>query len=315
MLRPYLIYIMFMIILFGSFFTGCTPEEDVFEMDSDEEFQQALENAVDRFLRNDDLDTITNDLNKLFAERYSEDDIKASLSVKIEREMEIIEARREELEAKVAEAEKKADDLKSNLEEKLDENTLEKEIDNLKPMYVWLEKLDEQIEKAADPGRIVELMEEKINTYNQISAIITDKLEAQRGNSNTSSQDKNDFLEYYHSIGHLLEKEETILADYESVTGENFISDQVVHDQLRKSIIAESRDLYEQARRVRVNDNRIANLHETFTKAWDLKRTGYMRLAEAIQINDNNRKRDAEDLIEQGSRLREEYHNELERLR
>ncbi len=316
MSKKYPLHFIFMVILFVAFLTliGCTTEEEAFEMDTDEEFQQALEIAVERFLRNDDPNTIINDLNKLFAERYSEEEIEAYLSARVEEEMAEIETQREELEQRIAEAEKNANELKSRLEDKLDEEAFEKTNENLKPLYDWLEKLDDKIEEASDPGRIVELMEEKINTYNQLSSIITDKLDSQKESSNSSNQEKNDYLEYYHSIEYILEKEEAVLADYERVTGDNYISDQVIHDQLRKSIISEARDLYDQLRRVRVGDSKIENLHETYTKAWDLKRQGFMKLAEAIQINDSVRKADAEDLIEEGSRLREEFHNELERL-
>ncbi len=292
---------------------GCTSEEEVYEMETDEEFQQAVENAVERFLRNDNPETILDDLYETFAERYSEEEIEEYVMEKVNEETEQVNTKLEELEQRVTEAETRANELKEKLENQADEKTLEDINEHLKPLYNWIEKLDTKIEEASDPGRIVELMEEKINTYNELSSIIEDKLDSDRLELNHNLEAR-DLLNYYHDIENLLEKEKDIVSAYERVSGDNFISEQVLHDELRKTVIPKTETLLDDLKGITTESEDVENLHDTFMQTWELKLEGYEKLAEAIKNNKVNLKADAEELIEEGERYREQFLNKLEEL-
>ncbi len=293
--------------------TGCDIQEEAYEMETDEEFQMAVETAVERFLRDDDPGIIFNDLFEIYAERYPEEEIEEYVMRRVEEETEIINAKLEELEQKIAEAAEETANLKEKLENEADEEALENINEKLQPMYNWIEKLERKIKEASDPGRKVDLMEEKINTYKELTSIIEEKLDSDRPNISNNLETRH-LLNYYHDVETLLSKERGIAAAYEGVTGDNFISDQVLHDELRKKIIPETETLLDELKKVTTESEEVEDLHDSFIETWELKLQGFNKMTEAIKNNNDDRRTEAEDLIEAGIRSREQFLNKLEDL-
>jgi len=292
---------------------GCDTEEEVYEMETDEEFQVAVDTAVERFLRDDNPETIFNDLFETFSERYSEEEIEEYVRDRVEDETAKINAKLEELEQQIAEAADEVNELKEQLENEASEEALEDINEKLQPMYSWIEKLEQKIEEASDPGRIVDLMEEKINTYNELASIIEDKLDSDRLNINTNMEAR-DLINYYHDIETLLDKERNIAAAYNEVTGDNFISDQVLHDELRKNIIPETESLLDELKAVTTESEEVEELHDAFIETWELKLQGFKKMTEAIKNDDENIRSEAEGLVEDGIRSREQLLDKMEEL-
>jgi len=292
---------------------GCNMEEEAYEMETDQEFQQAVENAVERFLQDDDPDIILNDLYETFAERYSEEEIESYVMARVNEEADKVNARLEELDQEIAEAAEKAGDLKKQLENEADGETLEKFNEQLQPMYNWIDKLDQKIEEATDPGRIADLKQEKINTYRELVSVIEEKLDSDRLNINNNLETR-DLLNYYHEIEALLDKEREIVSAYERVTGDNFISDRVLHDELRKNIIPETEALLDQLKGIKAESEDTENLHRSFLNTWELKLDGYKKMVRAINNDDDDTRSEAEELIEEGANSRQQFRAKLEEL-
>jgi len=292
---------------------GCGTEEEVYEMETDEEFQMAVETAIERFLRDDDPEVILNDLYETYGERYSEEEIEAYVTARVEEETETINTRLEELEQKISDAAEKIDELREQLENEASEEALEDINEKLQPMYSWIEKLDQKIEEASDPGRIVDLMEEKINTYNELASIIEEQLDSDRLNFSNNLEAR-DLLNYQHNIEALLDKDRNIVSAYKGVTGDDFISDHVLRDELRKNIIPETETLLNELRAVPTESEDVENLHDSFIEAWELKLEGFNKMVEAIRNDDNAKRTEAEGLIEEGSDCREQFLDKLNDL-
>ncbi len=292
---------------------GCDTEEEVYEMETDEEFQIAVETAVERFLRDDEPDIILNDLFEAYAERYPEEEIEEYVMDRVNEETEKINAKLEELEQKVAEAAEKADNLKEQLENQASEEALEDINEKLQPMYNWIDKLDQKIDDASDPGRIVDLMEEKINTYEELVSIIEEKLDSDRPDIRNNLEER-DLLNYYHEIEALLDKERDIASAYEGVTGDNFISDQGLHDELKRNIIPETETLLDELKIVTPESEDVENLHDSFIDTWEWKLQGFKKMTEAIKNDDADKRAEAEDLIEEGSRSRDQFLDKMDDL-
>ncbi len=292
---------------------GCGTEEEVYEMETDEEFQIAVETAVERFLRDDDPDIIFNDLFETYGERYPEQEIEDYVMGRVNEETEKVNAKLEELEQRATEAAEKANNLREQLENEASDEALEDINEKLQPMYSWIDKLNQKIEDASDPGRIVDLMEEKINTYNELASIIEEKIDSDRLDI-TNNLEARDLLNYYHDIEALLNKERDIAAAYEGVTGGNFISDQVLHDELSKNIIPETENLLVDLKTVEPESEETEDLHNSFIETWELKLRGYKKMTEAIKNEDDNKRSEAEDLIEDGIRYREQFINKMDDL-
>lgn len=294
--------------------TGCFFEEESFEMETDEEFQEAVEYAVERFLQDNEPDPILNDLYEIFGERYPEAEIEAYVMAKVEEEAEKIGSRLEELEERILEAEERANELLEQLKERHGEDALENLKENLGPFYTWIEKLDEKIAETSDPGRVVDLKEEKINTYNELASILEEKLGSNRRNISPNSPEKRDLLNYHHEIKTLLEKEEDLIYAYEGVTGANFISEQVLQDELRENIRPGSEELLAELRNIKPEGEEAKELHDSFIQVWELYVEGFKRLAHGIRNKEEDTKAEAEELIEEGNRLREQFLNKMDEL-
>lgn len=309
-----LFIISFLTLLLLSPATGCIMEEETFEMETDQEFQEAVENAVERFLQDDEPAAILNDLYEVYGERYSEEEIEAYVRTRVEEEAEKISGQLKEMEERVIEAENRVNELMEQLKERDGENALENLKENLEPFYNWIEKLDEKIEETADPGRVVDLKEEKINTYNELASIIDDQLGSNRRNINQNSLETRELLNYYHEITALLEKEKDLISAYEGVAGDNFISEQVLHDELRQNVIPASEDLLKDLRRVKPEGEETKTLHDSFIQTWERYLEGFINMARGIRNNEQDKKAEAEQLIEEGTRLREQFLNRMDEL-
>jgi len=296
---------------------GCQEEpdeENAYNIETDEEFHQAVEHIMDRFLREDDQEAIYNELFEEFGDRYTEDEIRVHVRALLEEQEDQLSAELEIVQGKIEEAEEKIAELDEVLEDKADGDAIQELEEELAPLKEWIEKLDLKIEETEDFYRKMELYEEKENTLLMTAEIMENKIETVEKSEDEEQQGAGAFFNYHHKIEELKEKDQEIQEAYESVTGDNFISEQVLHDELQKNIIPDSEDLLDELEDVELDTDEIRDVHQTFKEARSTLLQAYSLWVEAIQEEEQDMVDEAIQLAEEGETLRETFYKELEQL-
>ncbi len=309
--RVILIFLGFLMLLSTA---GCNSEDETYDMKTDEEFLEAVDIAVELLLQEQDDDNIYENLYKNFSARYPEHEIRAYVEARVDEEKETFNHLVDQIGQRIAELENQIDDYLIKLENQDQEddiNKAEKIEIQLKPFFDWLDELDDKLENTADHNRIIELMEEKENTYEEMVTILNNQVQSGQSHRNAERLEKRDMLNYYHEIENILEKDNSIFTRFDSVTGEDYISDQVLHDELERYIMPESKLLLEELKKVKVESDEIRQIHYTYKQGWELKIEGFVLLARAIKEEDEIKREQANELIEEGNQLRGQFLEEL----
>ncbi|MFO7952178.1 MAG: hypothetical protein R6U91_05170 [Bacillota bacterium] len=298
-------------------FTGCDSEnegETTYNVETDEEFQQSVEQILDRYLHENDEEAIYNELYEEFGDRYTEEEIRVHVRALLEEREDELRAELEIIQNQVKEAEEKVSKLEEELEEKADEDTIQELKEELAPLADWVEKLEGKIAETEYFYRKVEILEEMENTLLMIAEIMEDKIKTLQENQANSDEGAGAFLNYHHKIEELIEKDEEIQEAFEGVTGDNFISEQVLHDELKKNIIPKSEDLLDSLEDVDLETEEIRETHQTFEEAYSTLLQGYNLWVEAIQEEDQDMVEEAVELVEEGKTLKQTFLKELDQL-
>ena len=312
-LFKYKVFVLTMAFFLLSLTAGCNGdiEEETYNVETDEEFQQSVEQVLERFLREDNEDVIYQELLEEYGERYTEEEIRVYVGALLEEQEEELSAELEAVKEQVDEAQEKVNEFE---EELTDETAREELEEQLKPLNNWLEELEKKIEETTDFYRKVELYEEMENTLLQIAEILENKVTTLEEREGNTEEGAGAFFSYNHEIEELLDHDKEIQEAYNSVTGDNFISEQVLHDELEKNIIPESEDLLDQLGDIDQDTEEIQEVHQKIKEAQSTLLQGYNLWVEAIQEEDQDMVDEAVELVEKGKELRQTFYKELDIL-
>lgn len=299
------------ILLFLIFTAGCDGDEQSFDITTDEAFHQAVEQSIDQYYKNNDSDIIYNYIDEIFFSRYGEEQVREFVQTRLEEEQELFNSRVNELEQVIKKVEEEiAHDLTA-LKERSDEATIEKLKNHLEPLYAWIESLDQKLAEDPAPERIIELLEEKKHTLEELAGIIKEHDNNEHLQINKEGLEQEELYNYYLDVESILDKDASITEGYLQVSGENFISDQVLHDELRRNIVPDSERLKDKLIRIRIDNDDIAELHNLLEQSWEYRVNGFKLLARSIREKDEELREEAEQAIDQGFRFKERYLQDL----
>ncbi len=296
---------------------GCNNEEEkVYDIDTDEEFKQAVEASIERFFREENSDAIYNELYEEFSERYDEEEIHAYVSAIVEEEQELLHSQKDDLQQKINELEEQVDDYEEQLDELANTDTKQQMSEQTKPLVDWIDDLNKKIDETHDLFRKIELMEEMENTLKELSIMLEEKIDTIEDSDieEPDEETSGDFFSYYEDINQIVEKDRDITEAYNSVSGDNFISKTVLHDELNENVIPKTEDLVSQLSRINPGTEEIEELHRRYEDGWDKKLQGFNLWVEAIKEENQNKVDDAVKLVERGEVLKEEFLEDLEQL-
>jgi len=154
----YTVFIPLLVIMLLTFGAGCEKEEESYSIETDEEFQQVVDETLERFFREEDTGAIYEELYEKFSDRYTEEEIYGYIETKVKEEEEELRAQEERLKQSKAELEEQVSDYKDQLEELSDQAAMEEVDEQLEPLTNWIENLEEEMEGTTDPYRSNELM-------------------------------------------------------------------------------------------------------------------------------------------------------------
>lgn len=306
-----LIFLGFLLLLSTA---GCISEDEIYEMKTDQEFQQAVDQAVELLLREENDEAVYQNLYELFSNRYPENEIKEYVGKRVNEEREIFSHRVEEIEQQISKLEERVNDYLDQLKDEDEDIFTDIKTGSLKPHFDWIEKLDNKMDVTIDHTRIIELMEEKRNTLDELATILDKKLQSEPDSLNREHLEKRDLINYFYEIEDLLEKDHSITARFDSVSGENYISDRVLYDELKNNIIPESESLLEALIKIKVANEEIVKLHQVYKEGWELQLEGFVLLTEALSLEDDEKIDQANQLIKEGTDLRDKFIEDLNEM-
>ncbi len=293
---------------------GCSGEEQSFDITTDEAFHQAVEQSIKQFYKNNDLDIIYNYIDEIYFSRYGEEQVKEYVQARLEEEKELFNSRVNELEQEIKKVEEEIKHNLAALKERSDEETIEKLKTHLEPLYAWIETLDQKLAEDPSPERIIELLEEKKHTLEELVEILKEHEKSEHFHINKEGLEQEELYNYYLDVESILEKDSSITEGYHRVSGENFISDQVLHDELSRNLVPESERLKDKLIRIRIDNDDIAELHNLLEQSWEYRLKGFKLLARSIREKDEELREEAEKAIEEGFRFKESYLQELNNI-
>lgn len=130
-------------------------------------------------------------------------------------------------------------------------------------------------------------------------------------NSSNTSQESGDvsgdaFSEYQAQISPLAAEEESLIARYDSVSGDNYIDDLTMYTEL-VSMVPDLRNFIAKIEAITPSDPELARLHQIYVKAWNTQSAGFTMTIDALEKQDYGIVSDANELLAEGRSLMREY--------
>lgn len=138
------------------------------------------------------------------------------------------------------------------------------------------------------------------------------------GSSNTSQQSgdvsSDAFAEYQAQIVALAGEEESIIARYDSISGENYTDDLTMYTEL-VAMTPDVRDFIAKIEEIMPSDPELARLHGIYVDAWNAQYAGFTMTIDALEKQDYGIIAEANELLSEGRSLMRQYIEGVSALR
>jgi hypothetical protein len=114
-----------------------------------------------------------------------------------------------------------------------------------------------------------------------------------------------------HGILNIAELERESYKRYAAVTGENYTTNQRVYEALKDDVIPLYKRFLDSLRKIRPENEELKNLHRMYMQGAELLYTGFKEKMFALEKEDENLIRSANEKIEKGGIEIERWRNEL----
>ncbi len=294
-------------------------EEEDYHIETDQEFQQAIDEIVKQAFRGEDFDAALDQLLEDYSGRYSEKEAEDYLLSKIEEEESKLLSRINAVEQRTYELEALSDQYFDELERVADAATAQEVEQKIDIFIARVEELETKIEQTENTYEMVEMLEEMEQVLEEMVSLLENALETAGAAPLDQVEDharvKEDLENYLAVIDPLFQLEDKIVQDYASVRGAD---DETFQLMLEENVIPESRELLEKLNSVRPETEAVSQLHSMFIEGWELQRDAFLILEEAL-IETDQTKRDAKAeegnlLLDEAIRVFDQFGDEFVRL-
>jgi len=108
--------------------------------------------------------------------------------------------------------------------------------------------------------------------------------------------------------------EEEAIAEYDSVTGDNYVDDMTTYIHIEEVVVPMYRDFIEQLEAVNPETSEVQELHESYIEAVNIQNNAMLKLLAAIEQQDYDMVADANKMLAEGRAGIRSFTNELEKL-
>lgn len=110
------------------------------------------------------------------------------------------------------------------------------------------------------------------------------------------------------------ELESKAIAAYEGVSGANYQDDQIMYDALVNDVIPNYTEFIDELEAVKIETDELKEIHEIYLKGADLQHQGFVKVVEALEKQDASIVEEANQLLNEGKQLIEDYQKKLDAL-
>lgn len=108
--------------------------------------------------------------------------------------------------------------------------------------------------------------------------------------------------------------EEDTIAEYDSVTGDNYVDDLTTYFHIEEVVVPMYRDFIEQLEAVNPKTSEVQELHESYIEAVNIQNNAMLKILAAIDQQDYDMIADANEMLAEGRAGIRSFTNELEEL-
>ncbi|QTC40333.1 hypothetical protein I7V34_14185 [Bacillus sp. V3] len=133
--------------------------------------------------------------------------------------------------------------------------------------------------------------------------------------SGCSDPVQDDLLNYINEdLKDLTILEEEALAEYESVTGDNYEDDYTTYVHIKDVVMPAYKDFLDQLEEVKPATSEVQEIHELYIEAVNLQNNAFIKILAALEQQDYEMVADANEMLADGRAGIRKYTNELEKL-
>jgi len=122
-----------------------------------------------------------------------------------------------------------------------------------------------------------------------------------------------DLLSYINNdIAPLSSVEAKMIADYESVTGQNFTDDETTFNMLMDNIIPAYNDFSDKLLKIQPETPEVRELHDLYINLSGIQKSAFIGLADALDKQDLGLVNDANAKLDQANKLSRDYQTKLQ---
>jgi len=300
---------------------GC---EEEYQIETDEEFQQAVDNAVEDVFRAEIAPEEAFDgLVEEYSDRYSDNQIIEYVEERLDEKEEELLGNIDTMEQRTNELEEKALGYVDELEKLVDVSTMKEIEEEVDSQLEQIEALSDELEATEDVYEMISILEEMESIFEDMVFTLEETLhEAEEGVDEQGANEeppaeeevRKDLIAYVEKIEPLGEHEIAIVASHESVTGEQYEGDEVMHSELTENIIPAAENLLSSLRAIEPQTSKVRNLHQEFIEGWEKQLESFNLLVEALEQQDDKMVDEANQVLERGSQQLEHFNQQLNRM-
>ncbi|MFO7952114.1 MAG: hypothetical protein R6U91_04840 [Bacillota bacterium] len=215
---------------------GCEGEE--YDIETDEEFQQRLELAIENVFKGEATENnIIDDLISEFSDRYTEEEIREHVESKLDNKEEELMNKVDAIEQRTIELENQAMGYIDELEKLVDEAKLQEIEREINSRVDQIEALYDDLAETEDIYLMLEILEEMEEIFEEMVLMLEEKIKAAEEDNlgeETMAEDVNAYIQQVEPIEGI---ETSVISSFDGVTGDQYEGDEVMHDQLVNNII------------------------------------------------------------------------------
>ncbi len=313
---------------------GCDGEED-YTMGSDQEFQQAMEVAVENVLRGEKTESdVLNELSDQFSGRYTESEIQEYFAVKTNNEEEYLTRVVDGIKHQTTELENQAMDYFDQLEDLVDQSTMQEIENEVGETSARIEELSEKLDATEDLYLKRDLLEEKEALYYEMVFMLDNMVQmAQENGFPDDPADEpaeqpaeqpaeepvadpvvQDMQNYFQRMEPIIDQEANIINSFQSATGDDYTDDEALHNELVENILPATESLLADLRSISPETSEIQQAHGHLVQGWESHLDGFRLMAEALEEQDEGTMEQGNQKLDEASQHLEQFNQTLQQV-
>jgi aspartate-semialdehyde dehydrogenase len=108
--------------------------------------------------------------------------------------------------------------------------------------------------------------------------------------------------------------ENKAVESYQSVTGTNYTSDQILYNTLNQEVIPMYIGFVKELKAIHPETKEVQDIHSQYIKAATLQYNAFIKMAEALDEEDQSKVKEVNGMLEEARKIMSKYMNSLDKL-